>query len=327
MELTYNDVRMELLHLDRVERDAVYSEDGQDLLYIKWLIGATCMYGANGRPVGTSAISVGADTILGLNGRPTRAPATLRGSDPTFFTFTQETNTPAGRPHTTGQNALVTDAELRTRLWTPRKQLIIGAWEPGGTFARWLESPKPGFVCDLAGGPKPLAVDVMSATGEGTSLGVHFQIETAVSPCQGVSDQTVLSHRWQMQHTHDEDNYLTRIINGTIVFNMAFIATNGIVPDTVRAQMFHPIPLGFKRTLGPITQSSDGSTIKYTIFDTDQTVIFDAGDSGATQMEIVEQLEYMQPWRVFGGGPVKAPNAPEIIGGRDGAERELRGDR
>lgn len=292
-------MRMELLQLDRVERDAVYSEDGADLLYVRWLIGATCVYGAGGRPVGTAAKAVSANTEIEALGGYNRSQNQLNGTNVGEFPWTQERNIVG---NTRGYDALLTDVELRTRLWTPRRELAIGAYDTSGRELYWLRSPKPGFACDLAGGPKPIAVDVVAAHGEGTSFGVHFQIETAVSPCLAAADQTVLSHRWQMTHTHDEDNYLTRVIDGTIVFNMAFIATTGVSQDSIRSQMFHPIPLGFKRTLGPISLSSDGSTLKYTIIDTDQTVVFDAGDSGATQMSIIENLKYTQPWRVIGGG-------------------------
>lgn len=299
MELEYNGVRMELLQLDRVERDAVYTEDGLDLLYIRWLIGATCIYGNAGRPVGVAAKNLQSDTVQTVHGIQTRVPSLLRGSEPFYPTFVQETNTVGNTP---GQNALFTDAELRTRLWTPRRKLTIGAYStPDNTFNYWLQSPRPGFSVDLVGGPKPLAVDIISSQGDGNTFAVHFQIETCISPCQGAAEQLVLSHRWQMTHDHDDDGYLTRITEGVIVFNMQFVVANGINPDSFRQQFFHPIPLGFKRKLGPIVLSSDGTTIKYVLIDTDQTVVFDAGDSGATQMEIVENLQYMQPWRVIGG--------------------------
>ena len=64
-------------------------------------------------------------------------------------------------------------------------------------------------------------------------------------------------------------------------------------PDWFRSQLFHPIPLGFRRHVPVVTLSPDGNTLKYTVTDTDTSVVFDAGDTGATQMDIVERVKYV----------------------------------
>lgn len=184
-----------------------------------------------------------------------------------------------------------TDAELRARLWLPRQKFILWAYnKQTGKPIRWLESPRPGFTTDAANGPKPLSVDVVGVSGEPESVVVHFQIQTETSPCPTGSDRLVLSHRWQMSHTSDENNYVTRVIKGQIVFNGAVMRHQNVNPDFVRAQFIHPIPLGMERKVPEIIASPDGLTIRYTITDTEPKIVFDPGNSGATQIQIVEKL-------------------------------------
>lgn len=305
MELSYGGVNLELVALDRVDREAVYSSDGIDLIAVKWVIGATCVYSPGGRPVGTAATQLGKySTDYLYDTRKVdirRDPASLRGRDPKLLGVRQETNYLGGvvGAGAVGYNAAMTDVELRTRLFLPRQRLLITAYDQNGRKVNWLQSPKPGFGADVMGGPRPLSVDIVSAQGEGMTFGVYFQIETYTSPCPDGSDRIILSHRWQMTHDHDENNYLTRIIEGEVVFDLGIVSSNNIRPDLFRQQFFHPIPLGAKRKLGPIVQSSDGSTIKYTTYDTDTSITFDAGDSGATNIAIVEKLSYSQGQRVI----------------------------
>lgn len=308
MHLEYNGVSMELLQLDQVSREAVYSSDGQDLLYVKWIIGATCVYAPGGYPVGTAVINPNPDTKDELypSANLRNNNRDVRGRNPQVWPFEQAVNTLGGQNRLQpSHTAVVTDVELKSRLWTPRQKLRLWVWDGGlgegdatrGNRQVWMESPRGDFPTDMAGGPKPLAVDVVTAAGEGLNFGVHFQIMTHLSPCPEGSDRLILSHRWQMSHHPDEDQYLSRIIEGEVVFNQAVLLQADYNPDWLRSQFLHPIPLGFKRKNVDVVQSSDGSTIRYTIVDTDSTIMFDAGDSGATEIEIIENVSYANPFR------------------------------
>ena len=204
---------------------------------------------------------------------------------------------PGSPPVEQETRAYMTDTELRTRLWLPRRQLRIG-WpkddNPVGPAGWWLVAPAANRLVDPANGPFPVAVDVVDMGGEGVTFGVSIQIvaHTPATP----EDVLVLSHRWEMTHVHDDSGYLTRIIDGIIIFNGAEVNASGVQPDWLRNQFFMPIPLGFRRYLDPVTASPDGLTIRYRIRDVDQTVVFDPGDSGATQMDIQETVEYIVPW-------------------------------
>lgn len=301
MYLTYGTTTLAVIDLNRYERTNVYSEDGTDLLYVKHLIGVSAVYSPGGMPQQPSVTDLSPATRATLGGTDytsTVLTVNPRGQDPTGVNTTPslESDFPGIRaPITSQYTGIETDAELRYRLLAPRQSLTLwGLDRQTSAFIRWLESPRPGFTVDCKNGPKPISCDVITADGE-TSLGVFFQIETYTQPCPQGSDRLVLSHRWTMRHTHDERNYLTRVVEGTIVFNSEVIYATGIRPDWVRNQFIHPIPLGYQRRVPLIEATSDGLDIHYIVTDTDPTIVFEPADSGATSIDIVETLRYTIP--------------------------------
>jgi hypothetical protein len=185
----------------------------------------------------------------------------------------------------------------------PRRPLAIWAYDSDDTPLYWLVSParKPGqnafLPRDAYNGPLVQAQVVTAAFGEGNTFGVQLEIKTWVPPCPSGSDRLVLSHRWQMAHGHDANYYLARTITGEIWFHGGLKDEHKNRPDLVARQLFHPIPLGFKRTLGPITRSPDGLVVRYSFVDTDQKVVFDPGRSGATNIAISENVSYSAPFQ------------------------------
>lgn len=305
MFLQYGSVVLGVIDLTRFERETVWTPDGADLLSVKHTLGVTATYAPGGYPRLPSAEVLSQDTkaLLGKGDSDTTADvirARPQGRPPGFAKAVlaepvlETTRGGDGRVSPEFlHSGPETDAELRGRLWLPRQRLILWAYaRDTGAKIKWLESPRPGFVTDVANGPKPLSVDVVSAAGEPESVVVHFQVQTEMSACPVGSDRLVLAHRWTMAHGHDENNYLTRTITGEITFNsaVATLPRASLRPDFVRAQFIHPIPLGFERKAPLIVQSSDGLTIRYTVTDTDPTIVFDPGDSGATKIQILERM-------------------------------------
>ena len=300
MHLSYNGVELKLLELNRVERENVYTPDGTDLLYIKWRLIATCVFGGfntfrTDMPA-TATQNVSDATATELY----TPPGGLRGFSPPFrgsapnLDPVDQAEPNSGAPF----DAAISDAEFRLRLMLPRGQLAIYTYDRTGKQIFWFVSPAAGYAIDPANGPHPISLDVIESVGDGMTFGVNYQIETAVLPVPSGSDQAILSHRWEMTHDHDDDYYMTRVIRGEVVFNAAKLDALGLNPDWFRSQFFHPIPLGHRRKLGPIVQSSDGLVLRYEIYDTDTSITFDAGDSGATRMDIVENLKYTIPWNL-----------------------------
>lgn len=325
------DITLKVIDLTQFERQTVWTEDGTDVESVDVKIGMTCTYAPGGNPMLVSAIGLSGDTDAHLFGTDSTARDVVRvprGRDPgdaagILPVPTLEDNSGARPPvdqkfHRSGPE---TDAELRLRLMLPRQKFILWAYaRQTGQPIRWLESPRPGMKTDLGNGPKVLACDVVSTSGEPNSVVVHLQIQTEMSPCPTGSDRLVLSHRWEMTHSHDEDFYLTRTIDGRIRFNGAVIRQQGIRPDFVRAQFVHPVPLGYRRSVPKFTQSSDGLTIRYVVTDTNPTITFDPGNSGATRITIAERIrqsvERGFPGNGFGSGRDPREGGAIVIGTR-----------
>lgn len=194
------------------------------------------------------------------------------------------------------RDPITTDRELELYLRVPRQKLLVWAFDANANPLIWIESPRAGMTSDAKTGPMVLGCHVRNGPNS-SSFFVSLDIRTWLTPCEDGSDRPILSHRWLMVHNEDDNHFLTRTINGTVVFNPALLVANGMEADWFRKQFFHPIPLGFKRSIGPILLSEDGTTLKYQYSDTDQTIVFDPWNTDATQMEIIENINYNNPWR------------------------------
>lgn len=324
MYLQYGNVILKVIDLLRYDREGIYTPDKTELLHVRHTIGVSCTYAPGGDPAMPSVVQLSPDTAAVLNGNDRTAVVVsqnlralnpgqtaevfadprLETDDGTITTLSTAGGLAYGtapvRQHHTGPQ---TDAELRYRLMIPRQKLILWAYDrQTGDPIRWLESPRTGMTTDATFGPLPIGNPVVSAAGEPNSIGVYFEVQTEMLPCATGSDRMVLSHRWQTSHSGDDNNYLTRIIRGEIIFNGEYVHTFGINPDDYRNQFIHPIPVGFVRKVPEVSQSTDGLTIRYTITDTDPTIVFDAGDSGATQLSIMEKVLYNVPRSTNGPG-------------------------
>lgn len=291
--ISYNGVELEIVDFIKHEREMVYDPTGKDLLYVRHLIGVVCIYARDGWPHGTEVL-----TLSPAAASDAYAPPTLPGVVTPVPAAVPAVNLRRNRMpdrFRVGQVASLTDIELRTRLYQPRGKLVMLVDDLTGTTVTWLESPSPGAITDVTGGPYVHAVDVVENVGEPNSLGIYFEVSTCLPPCHTGEDQTILSHRWRMTHTNDENYYLTRIINGTVVFNQAMLLRLGLQPDWFRNQLFHPIPLGYKRGI-PEVSMNDDNVLNYTITDTDTAITFDPGDTGATNIEINESFVYKAPF-------------------------------
>lgn len=319
MKVTYNGVEMKLVEMVECEREAVYDESGTDLLYVRWRLGLVCTLASGGYPGGTAVdFARKRGTVLddrpSLAGRGPRDNNVIGGSRPSApWSAIAASETDPLSVATAANSAFITDAELHTRLMTPRKKLKITAANPDGTDYVWLESPRvilreaeaaPGPpdltveaaraafparpMTDSANGPTPLRADVVQPSGELGTFGVHFVIETCLAPTTSADERLVLSHRWQTSMQSNADHFLTRVIVGEVRFSGAILSVSATHPDWYRSQFFHPIPLGFRRDVPDVSLSPDGLTLRYEIHDTDPTVTFDPGDSGATEIDIVE---------------------------------------
>jgi hypothetical protein len=314
MELWYGSVALNVVDLVDYRRTNVYSPDGMDLIGVDHTIAVVGVLAPGGRPAMNSVTALSPDTVARMTGDDDTAsvldrlprgadPGATRGVLPEPPMEPERGGVPLGEQFSGPES----DLELHARLMTPRQKLILWAHaRADGRAIRWLESPRVGFAADAAGGPFPLSCDVVAASGEPHSVGVLYQVQTRQTPCPTGSDRLILSHRWEVSHTHDADFYMTRVTRGEVVFHAGVRDLLGVVPDWFRGQFVHPIPLGYRRGIPELTQSSDGLTIRYTITDTNPKIVFAPGNSGATEIEILERFTRTVPTTFFG--------SPEFVG-------------
>lgn len=317
MYLQWGDVFLKVIDLKRYERETVWTPDYCDLLSVKTVIGCVGTYAPGGDPRLISATSISANAGADIARRDfsvRNLNADLRSRDPAFTTPRLETDTTARIDPSVWRTGPETDVELRQHFQRARQKLILWAYarQTGQPFP-WLESPRPGFTEDLKRGPRCIAFDVVAASGEPESIAVYVEFETEMSPCPSGSDRLVMSHRWEMSHEPDEHQYLTRVIEGTAIFNGAVLSERNFNPDRIRNQLIHPVPVGFERQAPAVRLSSDGLVLKYTVRDTDPTICFDPGNSGATRVDIQERVLYNVPLANGGGGPDRGSPIPFFV--------------
>lgn len=297
MRISYNGVALELLTIDRGERRLIMTPDQTQVLYTEWALSLSCVY-APSLQVPTSASALGAEVggtsieygSPGDANRDSTAIVTALGTDPRPINFTM--------PGSYGP--IYTDKELQLRLSVPRKPLVIWGYDTFGNAVVWLESPRRQgndyLPRDAMTGPLVQATVVTADIGGGNLFAVQMEIKTWVPPCPVGSDRPILAHRWQMTHDRDENNYLTRMTEGEVYFHGGLMDQYLLDAGAIAKLLFHPIPLGFRRQLGPMMKSPDGLVVRYAFSDTDTKVVFDPGATGATQMVITENFSHSMPF-------------------------------
>lgn len=162
---------------------------------------------------------------------------------------------------------------VRAALLSPRHTLT---YQVGSDVL--ISSPVSGQEMDSNNGPHPIACDIMHLNDQ--TFIVTFEIETYISECGGAKSQVLpyLSNRWVERHDIDTNGYVTRTIDGEVIFNSAFIDTKTTTnknptPDHYRGLIAPPnIPLiqGFVRTKQEYTSTTDGKGLQYSIQDQQQ---------------------------------------------------------
>lgn len=313
MELSYNDVEFKILTLDAVQRRLTYSSDGTSVLWVEWNILASCVYAPSiitgqGADVGGTSLNEAGFRQNGAHQLEPRFDPVQRGRRGDGVQGPKVGQVPqpvALYQSPAGGNPIFTDQEILKRLAVPRRPLVIkakystaetGVVDPGQqrfVDLIWLQSPKDGFDRDANNGPIVKTSNVVQCQGQARSFGVQLEITTFVPPTE--QDRLLLCHRWQMTHTRSEADYLQRTVQGEAVFHAGMLAQQKLNPGWFQQQLFHPIPPGFKRTLGPITLSPTGNVLKYEYHDVDQEVVFSPGNSGCTEVEVVVQTGFTSP--------------------------------
>ena len=131
-------------------------------------------------------------------------------------------------------------------------------------------------VIDVENGPKPTSVNVTEIIG-GRTFRVEFEIEICRKLCVAGNDtqppyeiwgnivptgSLVLSNRWTIDESKDEDWITTRVLQGTLR-----VANKAIWPHLMRAVCVPPLLRGYKRTRQSFVDDPTGLILKYRIED------------------------------------------------------------
>jgi len=224
-----NDITLSMVHINQVEREAIYSRDRTTYQYTRFTFDVICRYNPR------------ATTYTGAN-------AQEAGPLPIFFS-----DRTAGR----------TDLALRHQLMQPRGRLIIDL----GGESNFFKSPLDGYTRDAHVGPVPERCDIISVHGDKT-VTMHYRITTWVNECLNRrSVSPLLSHRWKRSAVTDEDHYTALMTEGEAIFRIDELARNNWSPDSFRQDLFHPVPNNCQRYGITVNAIEDGSGVTYSFVD------------------------------------------------------------
>ena len=123
---------------------------------------------------------------------------------------------------------------------------------------------------DLNNGPKPKRVELTHITSDnviGPTFHVTFEIECAISACPGLSQSLqgvppILSNRWAVSETLDDEFFTTRTVRGQII-----AANAGVQLDRFRWLMVPTLEKGFRRDRLDYNISADALKVDYILVD------------------------------------------------------------
>lgn len=213
----------------------------------------------------------------------------------------------------------LTHSVIRQRLSQPQGQLYIfngpgqevgldpnSSGPPTGSLVNLIiASPLQGYIVDCNNGPKPHLFDVIGDYGDGNSYVVVWGVETFINEAtlNGIAPAlALLSNRFSQGHSVDDEGFTTITTTGTAIFRSDLIYANQISPDSLRASMFIPIPLGFTRHIDYVRglESSVGITYGYT--DTQVKSNFVAGPyTNAVKINAVHRQAIVTDSDLLGG--------------------------
>ncbi|VTR92150.1 unnamed protein product [Gemmata massiliana] len=215
--------------------------------------------------------------------------------------------------------AITTDAVIRSRLQTPRGRLFVftGSGDTSRKDEVLLQSHPWNSHTDCKNGPFPKLYAVTQFSGDAQTFMVRFEVETfinetpasaAVANLQKVgvmegaysvggginsslANRALLSNRFSMRHSLDDDNYLTILTQGVAHFRTDLLYTNEpLNPDDLRLNLMLPVPFGCVRGDIEIEGLPDGTGVTYSFVDREQRANFVGGPyCFATQIEAVHR--------------------------------------
>jgi hypothetical protein len=217
------------------------------------------------------------------------------------LTAAREIGIPFGVQSVAGLTAVQRATDINSRLWEPRKDfwflvddgvqdeqtganpqdgvLLIATGNPNGSMpnhplsATLYADIARSTVLDTNNGPKPINVKIDQIFG-GRAMRVSFEIEVSRKLCSGQpdfppsgfgpvgSDNRVLSNRWSLSESKDENWLTTRSFAGTLR-----VSHHSHWPHLMRYLVIPPLLRGYRRVRQSFSDDPTGLVLKYEVED------------------------------------------------------------
>lgn len=169
------------------------------------------------------------------------------------------------------ENATQLYRQIQACLWEPRQLLTV--WFGGNLALRALHvDAGTDPDCDVDNGPKPKLISLTQVVGN-TLFRVRFAIEVAkVECCSDVGSsefqlaqppELVLSNRWSIAETMDDNFYVTRTVRGKIRTSQSMSANL----FSLKPAIMPTLEAGFKRAVIDFEVLPNGLEADYTVVD------------------------------------------------------------
>ncbi len=221
----------------------------------------------------------------------------------------------------------LTHRDIRQRLTTNRGKLHVfdgpgmetgfplagDGNEPAGPLVRiLLSTPAPGMLCDCNNGPKPRLFNIRQDEGDGGLFVALWGVEAFINETDenGMAPSSaLLSNRFRQTHKVDTFGWSTVRSEGIARFRSDLIYSVQVSPDSLRASLFLPIPLGFEREIEYVEGDEAAVAIRYAYIDTQKKTNFVAGPfvnpdkpgTGASEIAIFHRQSVTTSSDVLGG--------------------------
>lgn len=285
----YGSVLMDVVSVEGVEAENIYSDDETTHLATRTTISLTCVLNPDvrGFAAGKSPAAAYRDAIEAL--RKPRQKLVL------FASSKRPDNAalPGGPP---GVAAALGQSPLWMNHLPGGGDEAAAAIETDPFTEVVIESPRRGETTDSRDGPTPLRWELTNVNGAASYL-VRFVVRTDLPPKCSTSSP-IASHRWTMSFGATEAYFTVRRIDGVAHLRKNRLEAMHLTPDDLRAYLAHPVPVGYKRQPPEVSLSPDGTVLTYSLVDVEQPLNVHPHDSGIVHLDVVEDVRYER-----GSGP------------------------
>lgn len=290
--LSYNGVNMELVSIDRFEREGESSSDGVDRLWNQYTIQVTAVVHYAYLNRGASPTLTNNDLkVLLLQKRKkfkfsfVTGGAGSHGNDIPLAPAFSEVG---------ADGSFIFDgplpADLHQTTIVPDHMQPVGDRDAEvGDVEVLIESPPGDAPVDAHLGPDPLFCHITEFAGANGFV-VTWAVRTWLVECFTQIDNlsSLVDNRFVMIHDVNDNQVATVTTYGEAIFRTDLLLLRKQLPDNFRGVILAPVYRGFRRSHIQVKQMSD-TTVRYMTIDTQTPVVFDPSVPWAIRAEVLNR--------------------------------------